>query len=421
MYYCETENENKHREEAIMGITKSQHYVSKGVLKHFADEHKKIFELYIDKGIISKKAIDGVMTQNYAYEHPTLETNSLENFFAQIESRLISWLDKVLDVLESQCKEGADCNKYINDLKRVMPLFLMFYFRSGALLYEYSFSSENPKLERVERLIFNIFDDKYIRGLCKTVNECYETAILVDEQERFLISDQYLSTVALKYKNKFSNASNRQIGMKDTMILLPLSAKFYVAFFQGRQPEFIVKDKFNFIDDSAVYKINSIIFQNSYVKCAGKEQQLLENVRDEVLTTYSPTKCIMQYKDGTIKDFITKKEVFWYDEDRDLNDNSIQYMGDYLQKIKGKIGRNDLCICGSGKKYKYCCQRKYELSNAIYLNLINKEGANYNIPGCTMHEEGIQVYAGKIENFKNKEDKDILERMQKITQEYEAE
>ena len=29
-----------------MEITKNQHYVSKGILKPFADEHKKIFELY---------------------------------------------------------------------------------------------------------------------------------------------------------------------------------------------------------------------------------------------------------------------------------------------------------------------------------------------------------------------------------------
>ena len=39
--------------------------------------------------------------------------------------------------------------KYINEIKKMMPLLLIFYFRSGALLYEYEFSSDKPKLDRV--------------------------------------------------------------------------------------------------------------------------------------------------------------------------------------------------------------------------------------------------------------------------------
>ena len=402
-----------------MEITKNQHYVSRGILKHFADEHKKIFELYIEKKIISLKSIDKVMSQNYIYEHPALEVNSLEKFFSQIEDRLISWLDKVLIVLENEYENGCDCKKYILDIKRVMPLFLMFYFRSGAMLYEYSFSSQNPKIDRVERMIFNIFDDKYIRGLCKTINNFYEAAILVDEEERFLISDQYLSTVALKYKNKFSNASNRQIGMRDTMLLLPLSAKYYVAFYHGRKPDFIKSNVFNIVDKDIVDKVNSVIYQNSYVKCAGKRQDVLKNMQDDDTTSFGPTKCIMQYKDGTVKDFIIKKEVFWYEEDSDLNVNSIQYMGDYIQKIKGKIERNSPCICGSGRKYKHCCQKKYDLAKAIYFDLQNQNSVNYNIPGSIMQEAGIQEYVGKIENMNNAKDREILEQMQKIVQENE--
>jgi len=32
-----------------------------------------------------------------------------------------------------------------------------------------------------------------------------------------------------------------------------------------------------------------------------------------------------------------------------------------------KIGRNDPCPCGSGKKYKKCCLKKDELKKAISL------------------------------------------------------
>ena len=48
-----------------IGITKKQHYVSQGILKHFADQQKKIYELFIDKSIVTKKSIVDTMSQNY--------------------------------------------------------------------------------------------------------------------------------------------------------------------------------------------------------------------------------------------------------------------------------------------------------------------------------------------------------------------
>lgn len=42
-----------------IGITKKQHYVSQGILKHFADQQKKIYELFIDKSIVTKKTAIG--------------------------------------------------------------------------------------------------------------------------------------------------------------------------------------------------------------------------------------------------------------------------------------------------------------------------------------------------------------------------
>jgi len=33
--------------------------------------------------------------------------------------------------------------------------------------------------------------------------------------------------------------------------------------------------------------------------------------------------------------------------------------------IEKKVGRNDLCPCGSGRKYKQCCERKQESMSRI--------------------------------------------------------
>ena len=65
----------------ILGITKKQHYVSQGILKHFADEQKKTYELFIEKNLVSKKSIEDTMSQNYVYEHPKIETNTIEDVY----------------------------------------------------------------------------------------------------------------------------------------------------------------------------------------------------------------------------------------------------------------------------------------------------------------------------------------------------
>ena len=31
-----------------------------------------------------------------------------------------------------------------------------------------------------------------------------------------------------------------------------------------------------------------------------------------------------------------------------------------IRTIKRKRGRNEKCVCGSGRKFKHCCLRKYE-------------------------------------------------------------
>lgn len=42
-----------------------------------------------------------------------------------------------------------------------------------------------------------------------------------------------------------------------------------------------------------------------------------------------------------------------------MNENMIQATVDYLQAdTTKKYGRNILCFCGSGKKYKNCCRNK---------------------------------------------------------------
>ena len=44
----------------------------------------------------------------------------------------------------------------------------------------------------------------------------------------------------------------------------------------------------------------------------------------------------------------------------------------------GNVGRNDPCPCGSGKKYKKCCEKKTGLQRHQFTNL-NREGTESNM------------------------------------------
>lgn len=402
-----------------MDITRKQHYVSKGILKHFAYPNKKTIEIYIPKKVVSKKEISDTMSQNYVYEHPLLKENSLEKSFAAIEDKVFPILDKL--IIDIDTNERNNCQYVLETIKDILPFLLIFYFRSGALLYEYTFNSDadNLKPNRVERMLTNIIDNHYLSKLSKTIFDCYDMGIIVDERERFVISDQYLSTVALKYKNRFSNASNRQIGMKETMLLLPLSAKYYIVFFSGNVPKYIQKNTFNYIDDAALQEINDVIYQNSYVKCVGINEEEIDRLNNKEFSLFSPTKTIMKYKDGTIADRITKREVFIYDIDKDLERNSINYMNDYIVKIKGKINRNDKCICESGKKYKHCCMPKYERAKEIMNDTQNPKFVDYTIPNACCSEDSITIFIGNEEDLNNEYDKEILKKMEEIVRENE--
>ena len=58
------------------------------------------------------------------------------------------------------------------------------------------------------------------------------------------------------------------------------------------------------------------------------------------------------------------------------------------------IKRNDLCVCGSGKKYKICCIKKYTAIAEIVRGMYNPGQVNYAIQGVYAIEDSILEYSG---------------------------
>ena len=135
-----------------MEITKKQHYIPQGLMKQFSCGENKTFELYNNQ-ILSKKSIRDTMCQNLVYEHNKLPKNTLEHFFAKIESTFIPYHDKLVQKVKDSYSNGKILPQ--KDINQLMLFYVLLYLRSGALLEEYSAYSDDPKNQRIEKLFEN--------------------------------------------------------------------------------------------------------------------------------------------------------------------------------------------------------------------------------------------------------------------------
>lgn len=98
-----------------------------------------------------------------------------------------------------------------------------------------------------------------------------------------------------------------------------------------------------------------------------EKQELKERLEDdcEINKSIYPIKHFYEYMYNTIE-IMEEWECFCYKEDEEFEESDDYKICDYIIfkreenwiEKKINIGRNDLCYCGSGKKYKKCCINK---------------------------------------------------------------
>lgn len=338
-------------------IVKNQHYVSEFFLKNFANENQQVFECLVNEGKIYKTNINRSMSSKFTYEHKDLSQNTLENYFSKIESYVAPMITKFIDVVENQ-ENNSDVA--FNIIKQLLPKLLVFYYRSGALLHEYSSKYDTvTDEEKIESLISKIIDSAYLHNLASTITNNYEWSIIQSSNNNFVISDQYISTAALSIKSRFINITNRHMGLKDVIILIPISSKYYFVFYNGKQPVYIQGQEVCILEDYQTYEVNVAIINNSYYKCVSSKKGDL----DELLTEFNlinPQETIAHNSSG-FQQFILKKEMFYYKNDEVAFDFFIS-----LRFLKYKnTRRNEVCPCSSGIKYKNCCLQYVQKAESI--------------------------------------------------------
>lgn len=319
-------------------FTKKQHYISQGLLKLFSDDGDHIYECLVSPKRVYQTAVADAMEENCTYEHPLLDENALEDAFAAIEGDYIPQIVAIANEIISSEKFTTDIYAKICQL---LEIFLLFYYRSGAVLSEFCYGVDDPdtkKRLRVRRLLEIITTRSYLKQLANSIRSGYECSLLHAGANHFIISDQYLSTVALSYKNQFVNTSNRAIGMKDTMVLIPLSDKLYITFFNGKVPNYIKRNQISHLNESQAFQINKIIFHNAFKKCASPNKALLDALKKENYCSYEATQVFFGNDDGCVGGYTNKKEVFFYPEDEEICIFRMQYAQKY-RDLKNQHGK----------------------------------------------------------------------------------
>ena len=366
-------------------FTKKQHYISQGLLRLFSDNGTHIYECSIPHHKVYRANISNAMEENCTYEYPLLEENTLEKAFADIEASFIPEISSIVNDVTFSQKSVPDI---YNQVSPWFEIFLLFYYRSGAVLSEFCYGIDDSTIKkqlRVRRLLEVITTRSYLKKLANALRNGYSFSLLHSGDGCFVISDQYIATVALAYKNEFINTSNRAIGMKETMILLPLSSSLYIALFNGKAPDYIKANQLCCLTKSELFQINTIIYHNSFNKCAASSREILEELGKEEFFSYGAVEVFWGGENGNTGGCTKKKEIFFYHEDEDICTYHMQYALKYRDLLDcfGKAHlRNIKCPCGSGKKFKACCLTKYMRSFQALEETQNPALQNYHIPGC---------------------------------------
>jgi hypothetical protein len=367
-------------------VTKRQHYISEGVLKSFCNQSGGLYELLVYEKHLYGTSPVNAMCETYTYEHKKISENGLENEFSELESKIIPKIDAIIAQTRVADEESLQISTIKEEIFNILPSVLIFYYRSNALLQEYSMGNRDFK---IPLMLEKITNNEYIVRLASIIKRNYSFCILKTGSS-FLISDQYISTCGLKIKGVFYDISNRHIGIKDSLILIPLSKDYYIAFWHSTIGDLYRKDSINLLDEKRTFLVNRVIVNNSYTKCVAAEEKLLKGM-SQYWKHQSPTQIFIGHSKKISSGFTKKKEIFYYVNDQDAYEDVLTntvMLGKYIN-MKG----GEKCPCKSGRQFKNCHLKLVKIVRPAY-EQFGKRGhiEEITVDGGNFHELPIDSW-----------------------------
>lgn len=244
--------------------TKNQHFIAQCILNtFFSDWH--IYETLIQNKKTYKTTIKKSMMFSNSYEAEYLPDNLLEDFFASaIDGKTANYSKTII----KNIKNNVEFKIIKDDILEALYYYVVAYYKSLCSLIR--FGSDLSTLKNEEsmiKLLQRIFNKKYIMDLITTLIEGYSLCIIKSPNDNFCLGDQFIATVSLDFKGQYINLSNRELGMSNIIIMIPLNTSYYIVLFNGDVSEFnFEKNKIIEVSSSLEKKINNWIILNSEKK-----------------------------------------------------------------------------------------------------------------------------------------------------------
>lgn len=114
-----------------------------------------------------------------------------------------------------------------NKIFKYIRMLLINYYKSVTSLIHMSTDMSKKDQSSIARMINTIFNMPYIDHISEILLTGYDFAIIKSYNEDFVLCDQFIATCSLKFMGRFLNLSNREIGLKNTVVLIPISKNYY--------------------------------------------------------------------------------------------------------------------------------------------------------------------------------------------------
>lgn len=344
-----------------MDRTKKQHYISQSILKEFFQTDKiKEYNLNENKNYFT--SVGNSMCCSDIYECDLYEDNKLEDVFSVLyDGQFASILKSIKEELNNGCIVEAN-----NILLKSFYFYTISYYKSLASLIRLSINDKN-KLDKnisTKKMFALITDIKYIKQISLIFSNCYKVFFIKSVNSNFILCDQFISTASNYFNGMFSNISNRDIGIRGSMIFLPISRDYYVLLGDKNFDFGFNENQLNKLSIVETEKVNNIIYNNATEKVVTTRN---DDYNFYNINSFGDESCYMVYKNGT-KAWKKKKELFYSDYEQSIYEIFMNF-----EWVKGKnLRRNDKCYCGSKIKYKNCCYDKVNRCSTIMKNIENK-------------------------------------------------
>lgn len=208
-------------------VTKKQHYYPRTLIKHFANEDKRLYAFIRMENKVQYKNYQNVCYQNYTYEGSSGVDNILENKLSLLEGKLAPIIDKIVNNIN---QNRVSVNLKNTEIDFLYKYIFLQYIRtdSGRIRFIRGFGNMKYISKKYQYKIDEINDSKNREIL--EFNDRFKQEGVLENLVNYIVKPNFMNFHIVIGEN-FITSDNPVIGLDEGMQLyMPISSNFCIAF-----------------------------------------------------------------------------------------------------------------------------------------------------------------------------------------------